>query len=190
MAGPVHPFRLILLAACLSPAARAQSAVPATPAAAEPPVSPKLAKLFAGTPPKYDPPKPGSTAPASAAHPPTDQPRNGIVRLPNFIVRGDHRLPDEYQILTPKGRDAAMAQRYLGPQSNLDHVLNAVTVADLWKKIPILGRFPFISSMSYNERAAHIYERPELKRRFNELLSIEQAAQELETPKAGDKPAK
>jgi hypothetical protein len=182
MAGPAHPLSLLLLAALLGPASRAQTASPPIPAVAEPAASAKLAKLFAGTPPKFDPPKPATATPASVT---TDQPRNGIVRLPTYLVRGDTRVPDEYQILTPKGRDAAMAQRYLGPQNRLDAALNGVTLTGLWKSIPLLGKVPFVpfASMTYNERAAFLYERPELKRRVTELMSIEQAARELEKPK-------
>jgi len=200
MAGSVHPFRLLLLAALLTPVARAQATTPpaptptpVSPVASDPPASPKLTKLFAGTPPKFDPPKPATSAAVSTTVSlTTDKPRNGIIRLPTYLVRGDTRLPDEYQILTPKGRDAAIAQRYMGPQNQLDRALNAVTFTDLWKSIPLLGKVPFVpfDSMSYNERAAAIYERTELKRRYNELMSVEQTALELEKPKAADKAGK
>lgn len=193
MAGPAHPLRLALLVALLIPAAKAQTAAaPApTPIASEPPASPKLTKLFGGMPPKYEPPKTESGAPASFS-PSPDRPRNGIVRLPAFVVRGSARPPDEYEILTPKGRDAAMARRYLGPQSGLDRALNGVTLAGLWKSIPILGRVPFVpfASMTYDERAAFIYEKPELKRRFDELMSIEQAGRETKKDQPAEKPAK
>ena len=152
MAGPAHPLRLVLLAALLTPAARAQTAATApAPIATEPPASPKLTKLFGGTPPKYEPPKTGTVVPAPIS-PTPDQPRNGIVRLPTYVVRGAARPPDEYEILTPTGRDAAMAQRYLGPQSGLDRALNGVTLTGLWKSIPLLGRIPFVpfNSLTYN----------------------------------------
>ena len=183
MAGSAHPLRLVLLAALFTPAARAQTAAPATPAVApQAIVSPKLTKLFAGQPPKFDPPKPETPAPAALPSSPTDQPRNGIVRLPTFLVRGDQQVPDEIQILTPKGREAAMAQRYMGPQSDLDSALNSFTLTGVWKSIPLLGKIPFVpfGSMTYNERAAFIYERPELKRRFDELMNIDEAAREFE----------
>jgi hypothetical protein len=201
MAGPAFHFRLFLFAACLGPAcllAEASApahlvgeAAPSAPTSAtEPNASPKLAKLFAGAPPKFDPPKSDSAASVRETAPiATETPRNGIVRLPTYIVRGDTRLPDEYQILTPKGRDAAMALRYMGPQNQLDHALNAFTLADLWKSIPVLGKVPFVpfDSKTYNERAALIYERPELKRRINELMNVEHTAQELEKSASPDK---
>jgi hypothetical protein len=206
MAGSVSLLRCILLAAGFGPAALGAepspsahpanrvapmpvaSAAPAAISVAEPFVSPQLAKLFAGNPPKFSPPKPDSAASAPAG-PGAEQPRNGIVHLPTYIVRGNTRLPDEYQLLTPQGRDAAMAQRYMGPQNTLDHVLNAVTLADLWKSIPLLGKIPFVpfDSKSYNERAASIYERPELKRRFDELMNIELTARKLESSAPAEK---
>ena len=193
MAGPVYPLRLVLLAALLGPAARAQTAAATVraPVATESAASPKLTKLIGGPPPKYESPKTGTGAPASL-RPTPDRPRNGIIRLPTYVVRGAARPPDEYEILTPKGHDAAMAQRYLGPQSNLDRVLNGVTLTGLWKSIPVLGKVPFVpfASMTYDERAAFIYEKPEKKRRFNELMSIEQAAPKPEEAKPADQPAK
>jgi len=189
MAGPVSTFRLLLLALFLRSAAPAQTAPLAATATTETPVSPKLIRLFAGAPPKYDPPK--TDAPLSAPIATGDQPRNGIVHLPTYLVRGQ-RLEDEYQFLTEKGREAAMARRYAGPQTSLDRTLNAVTLDDLWRSIPLLGRIPFISfgSLTYNQRAAVEYEPVEQKRRFGELLEIEQFARAAEKPKPATPPAK
>jgi hypothetical protein len=192
MARPALTLRLVLLAALLGSAARAQTAAPAptAPATAGPPAFPKLVKLFAGAPPKYDPPRPDALA--SAPDTAGDQPRNAIIRLPTYVVRGTARPPDEYEILTPKGRDAAMAQRYLGPQSGLDRALNGVTLTGLWKSIPLLGRIPFVpfSSMTYDQRAALIYEQPEKKRRLEELLSIGPTTPDTANTKAAAPPSK
>jgi hypothetical protein len=189
MAGPVYVLRLILVAALLGPVIQAEPAAPAAPAMTEPTASPKFMKLFAGIPPKYDSPKPGATAPRPA--PTSDQPRNSIIRLPTYIVRETRPISDD-EVLTQNGREHAMAMRYLGPQNSLDLALNAVTLTDLWKSIPVLGRIPFVpfDSMSYSQRAAKIYELPERKRQLNELLSIEQFARDAENPKPADKPTK
>lgn len=188
MAGLAPMLRLSLQAVFLSTAA-AQTAPPAAPAVASAPVSAKLNKLFAGAPPKYNPPKPGisTSAPITSG----DLPRNNIVHLPMFIVRAGH-LPSEEQLLTEKGRDAAMARRYAGPQTSLDRNLNAVNLTNLWQSIPLLGRIPFVpfNSLSYNQRAAAMYDRVEKKRRFGELLEIEESARAAEKPKPAGPSAK
>lgn len=189
MVGYAHPLRLILLVAIFGPAAIAQNPPPAVPTATEPVASPKLTRLFAGALPKYAPPKPESAAPATVSA--GDRPRNGIIRLPTYLVREARPISDE-DVLTQQGRESAMARRYLGPQAGLDRTLNAVTLAGLWKSIPVVGRVPFIpfESMTYEERAALIYERPERKRRYDELLSIEQFARDADKTKAPDKTSK
>ena len=167
MAGVAQPLRLVLLAAALSPSAGAQSApvslvAPATsPPAALPtaasPASEKLARLFAGTPPKYNPPKPETSAPVSGTTSATDQPRNNIVRLPTFIVHESYRLPDDDHLLTPQARQDAIVKRYVGEPSGLDVLLNKSTVNNtLWKKIPVLGT---ISSFGWNMRSGPVGER-------------------------------
>jgi hypothetical protein len=180
MAGTAPTLCFILLAVFFSATAEAQTA---------PAFSPKLSRLFAGAPPKFDPPKPD--APPSAPIATGDQPRNGIIHLPSYIVRGQ-RLEDEYLFLTEQGREAALARRYAGPQTRLDRTLNAVTLDDLWRSIPLLGRIPFISfgSLTYNQRATMEYEQVEQKRRFGELLEIEQFAQKAEKAKPAAPPAK
>ena len=187
MAGFVYPLRVVLLAIAASSAVRAQTATPPAPTSTEASPSAKLTRLFSGAPPKYDPPKPQSapTPPAIAG----DQPRNRIIRLPTYIVRDKIPVPDEYEILTQKGRNAAMAQRYLGPKTDAERVLNSLSLTRLWKSIPVLGQIPFVpfGSMTYEERAALIYERLEQKRRFDELMSIEQFAQEADKSQAADK---
>ena len=125
---------------------------PAAEPVAAPPPSEKLTKLFAGTPPKFDPPKPETTAPVSVTTAATDQPRNGIVRLPTFIVRDKYRLPDDDHMLTPQGRQDAIVKRYVGEPTGLDLMLNKYTINNsIWKKIPILGR---ISDFGWSTHSA------------------------------------
>jgi len=175
----------------------AASSVQAEPATGGPAVSPKrerivssrLASAILDTLPKYDSVK--AAAPPPAPEISEDPSRNAIVRLPSYIVR-ESRPPSAEDILTEKGREAAMARRYLGPQTNLDRSLNSVTLTDLWKSIPILGRIPFVpfASLTYDQRAALIYEETEKRRRFGELLNIEQLARAAEPPAAATKPIK
>ena len=196
MAGFAHSLRLVLVATLLSAVARAQTSAPAAAAAAQtPPVatepspSPKLAKLFAGTPPKFDPPKPETVSAASAVTPAPDQPRNGIVRLPTFIVRDNYRLPDDYHMLTPQARQDAIVKRYVGEPSGLDVLLNKYTVNNtLWKKIPLLGAISSFgwsthsgadhelgevySSSTPGDRIALDYSKIEAKRLYIEALGV------------------
>jgi hypothetical protein len=188
-AGLARSFRLTLLAFLLGGAARAQTAAPVAPAAAEPVVSPRLVRLFRGAPPKYHPPTASDTATAPAGL--EDQPRNDIVRLPLFLVRETRPLAEE-DLLTESGREAAMARRYLGPQGDLDRYLNTVTLDGLWKSIPILGRIPFIAfgSLTYNQRAVLFYDDVERKRRLGELMDIELLARKAGNAKSAAKPSK
>lgn len=167
MAGVAQPLRLFLLAAVLGPSARAQPApvataapVPSAPAAAtspEPPSSEKLARLFAGTPPRFDPPKPESAAAVSGTPAAAEQPRNSIVRLPTFVVRDKYRLPDDAHMLTPQARQEAIVKRYVGEPTGLDLMLNKYTINNtIWKRIPVLGT---ISNFGWNMRSGPVGER-------------------------------
>jgi hypothetical protein len=184
MASPAPFVRLGLTAVLLVSIGRGQvapvaPAVPATPAPAvtEPTASAKLNKLFAGAPPKFNPPKP-ETAPDASASAPADQPRNGIVHLPTYIVRGDTRLPDDYHMLTPQGRQDALVKRYVGEPTGLDMLLNKYTLNNaLWKKIPLLGRIsdfgtPSGPSMTPGDRIALDYSKIEAKRLYLEALGV------------------
>ena len=167
---------------------QAEPAAPAAPAPAEPAASPKLAKLFAGAPPKFAPPKPETAASVGVASAP-DQPRNSIVRLPTYIVRGDLRLPDDYHMLTPQARQDAIVKRYVGEPTGLDLLLNKYTVNNaLWKKIPVLGAISSFgwtthsaadhelgevySSSTPGDRIALDYSKIEAKRLYIEALGV------------------
>jgi hypothetical protein len=67
------------------------------------------------------------------------------------------KIPDEDQILTFKGKAEIAMDRYLGPSDGLDRgVLNRYSLAQLWKKIPILGALDFVGTpgeMSNEDRA-------------------------------------
>ncbi len=153
--------------------------------------SPETRQLFAehlrqsSTRPKRKRPNP--PAPLEC-HCPTDQPRNGIVRLPTYLVRGDLRLPDEYHLLTPQARQDAVVKRYVGEPSGLDVLLNKYTINTLWKKIPLLGAHSdfgwttasgadgelgqVYSSSTYSDRIALDYTKIVAKRLYLEALGV------------------
>ena len=137
----------------------------------ERPISPRLSKEITAGLPKFAPPATSVTTPGSTAI--VEEPRNAIIHLPTYIVR-DRREPSKEDILTTQGWEEDAVKRYLGPKDNLDRTLNAVTLAELWKSIPLLGRIPFVpfGSVSDGQRAQFLYERVETKRRFMEILDM------------------
>jgi len=79
-------------------------------------LSPDTAAKLAAASPKFVPatvePTPGESPLSPVAREP-DKPRNGIVRLPRFVVEEPKlHVPDSMQVLTPKGRvDLAFKRR-------------------------------------------------------------------------------
>lgn len=173
MAGPVHVRCLICLAVVAvshaEPPAVAPAdpqPAPAVPAPAEQASSPKLDKLFAGNPPKFDPAK------AAAAPTPLPKPQNGIIRLPTYLVREPRPIRSE-DVMTNQARAEALVKRYDREPTGLDLMLNKYTLGDLWNKIPVLGKIStFGTSMSYNDRIATEYARYEAKRKWLEALGV------------------
>lgn len=187
-----HALRLALCAPLLAVLVHAESAAPADsapPARRERALSPRLASVLAATLPKYEAPTPGGATAGANRATRTDQPQNDIIRLPDYIVR-EHRLPTPEDLLTAKGWEADASRRYLGPKGNLDRTLNAVTLAELWQSIPVLGRIPFVpfNSLNDGQRAQLIDGRVEAKRRWAELLDVEGTAQKLEKEKVPPAP--
>ena len=96
----------------------------ATPGPAPPPpalaraVSPEVAAKLAATAPKFVPPKSDADQPAPDRRE-LDKPRNGIVRLPSYIVQ-EPKMRDlkERELLTPKGRLDLALKRYPGLRFN------------------------------------------------------------------------
>lgn len=121
-------FRLVLpvlaLLCLTGPVLPAQTATP-EPAATEKtdtpkrarPVSNEVAAALAAVMPKYDPPKP--VEPKSEAEladlRETDKPRNGIVRLPEYVVR-EKKPPvfRERDLLGEEGRAELAKRKYAG----------------------------------------------------------------------------
>jgi len=107
--------------------------------------------------PKYDPTQHAASVNACPVVAPSD-----IVTLPTVIV-SPPRLPSSDEILSQKGRAEALMDKYLGARDGLDRgILNRITLAELWGKIPILRLINFIGppgSMSNEERAAALQPR-------------------------------
>jgi len=185
MAGLAYPLRLGVLAALVAATGWAQAAAPVAPAAADPPVSPKLARLFGGAPPKFHPPETPEAAPAPASG--EDQPHNEIVRLPLFLVR-EPRPIEKNDVMTAQAREDAIVKRYVGDPSGLDVALNKFTLNTVWKKIPLLGPNSDFASLTYGQRIALDYSRIEARRKYVEALGVSADVPPAK-PATGGKPA-
>ncbi len=115
------------------------------------------AAISAGLP-RYEPKR----APASSTASPimAASKREGssaeVTSMPEYTVR-ESKLPTTEKVLTYKGRTKILMDEYMGDSDGIDRgVLNRYTLAQLWAKIPILGKLPFIGTafnMSVEERA-------------------------------------
>jgi hypothetical protein len=120
--------------------------------------SPELsAKISAGLP-KFIQKTAEGTVAARAATPAAKQAGTdpSISILPTVTVTETRAAPDE-RILTNSAKAAKVVNAYMGDSDGLDRaVLNRFTLQQLWKKIPILGRLPFVgtpAAMTNEERA-------------------------------------
>jgi len=149
-------------------------------------ISPHLAELMAASMPKYQPVR-EPTEPVAPADPEGEKPSNEIVRLPRYVVSGS-KLPTSMQVLTKKGLEHYAMEHYLGPEDGLDRgFLNLFTIGALWKKIPVLGSFPFVTSETNEDRAMRLYETAERKREMDDLTGLIHLAKEIESPPAPKK---
>jgi hypothetical protein len=109
--------------------------------------------------PKFDPAKSEVAEAATAAAAPAPKAPSapaGVTLMPAYTIR-EAKPPQERQIITYKGWTEPLVDKYMGPSDGIDRgVLNRFTLAQLWAKIPILGKLPFIGtpvSMTISERA-------------------------------------
>jgi hypothetical protein len=124
-------------------------------------ISPEVASQLKGYAPKYVPPppkpapKPEEEEPVDARD--VDKPRNGIIRLPKYIVQ-EPKSPvlNEQAISTDKGIKDIAVRRYI---SEMDRVLNGI-------HIPFLTR-------SLEDRAMEMYREDE---RLKNISSMKDAA--------------
>jgi hypothetical protein len=105
----------------------------------------------------------------------TDESRSGrsSVRLPDYIVRDRKPQPPltPEQVMMPRALEQLAMQEFLGDEQGLDRTLNTLTLAHLWKKIPVLGRFPF-SFVTNEERAMYLYRADREAKKWAELGSL------------------
>lgn len=108
--------------------------------------------------PKFDPAKSevfvaaaqAASAPKQAGSP------AGVTIMPAYTIT-EAKLPTSRQAMTYKGWTQPLVDKYLGPSDGIDRgILNRNTLAQLWAKIPMLGKLPFIGTavnMSQSDRA-------------------------------------
>lgn len=135
-------------------------------------VSPRVAELLAAVSPKYEPP----AALVVTASPPTPAiprvtPANKIVRLPVYIVR-EPKVPKTEEVLTRKVVEKIAMQRYLGEEDGLNRALSVITPVHLWRRIPILGKYPLVTFQTNEQRAMAIYEREKIAERWADLSGL------------------
>lgn len=183
MESPAHRFlTAFFFAAGVSSGGAAE---PATESAAtrERAVSPRVAGLLAAAVPKYSsapPPAAESPAPAPAASArlaATDRPApaNGIVRLPEYVVRERKpaKLPEREEVISRQQLERIAMQRHLGDEQGLERALSVLTPVHLWRKIPVLGKFPFRGFQTNEDRAMDLYWKAQMAERWEYLSSPE-----------------
>lgn len=154
MTGRFHSF-LMGTAIMATAVAESSADVPGDTPAEEPHASSSYitAAISSGLP-KYRPPQlaaPQANAAIAAGAP--AKPGADITSMPAFIVR-DVKIPTDGKIMTYKARTKVAMDKYLGPSDGLDRgLLNAVTLTQLWKKVPILGSLIDFKTMSNEDRA-------------------------------------
>lgn len=196
-----HPIRLLLLplnaiwivAAAAQPAAptsvKPNSDADAAPARAARVVSARVAEMLAEGRPKYQPPTASekSSGPTERSDRSSETPANSIVRLPSYVVR-EPKLPTPIEVMTRHELENYAMKRYIGPEDGLDRgVLNLFTFAGLLKKVPVLGRFPFVGSETNEDRAVRLHDAAERKRKMEELGGLMRLSREVGDAAGADK---
>jgi hypothetical protein len=147
-----HARKLALLSAAIIAARFADAAEDDTPHA----TSTYMMSAIASGLPRFDPAKSEAAAAAPTASAPKQEAPSGVTVMPAYRIT-EAKLPTARQAMTYKGWTAPLVDKYLGPSDGLDRgVLNRLTLAQLWAKIPILGSLPFVGTparMTLSERA-------------------------------------
>lgn len=173
------------VAACAEESLPPQPPPPAPAGNATRVISPRMAEVLRATLPSYGevirqqtaPPK----EPTKLAAPLETDP--SVASLPRYVVN-EGKLPTPDQVMTSRAVAEAAMNRYLGPKDGLDRgVLNAVTIKQLWEKIPVIGKIlpPLIPSISNEERALQRYYEDVRLQTKNDLLELSAL-----TAKSGD----
>lgn len=147
----MHPLcKLALFGAFLSGGAYARSAGDDGHATS----SYMLSAISAGLP-KFNPAE-SQDSPAAGSPAAVNAVTAGVTAMAAFTIT-EKKLPRAREIVTYKGWTEPLVDKYMGPSDGFDRgVLNRFTLAQLWSKIPILGKLPFVGTaaqMSVSERA-------------------------------------
>jgi hypothetical protein len=189
---------LVIALACLAHGSPAENGganavhAPATlPRAVSPGrvVSPRVAGMLAHATARRE-----SVADSSDVSPPRaiprldhDRPTNEIVRLPNYVVR-ERRLPKPIEAMSNAELARIGMEKYIGPENGLDRgFLNLFTVVGLWKKIPLLGRFPLLGFQTNEERGFALQRAAMKAEEWEYLLSLAAMPTNGDAPASGKK---
>jgi hypothetical protein len=150
------------------------------------PISPRTAEMLSAAMPKFEPIASSEVTDQRAglrAKSP-DQPANGLVRLPQYIVR-EPKLPAPHEVMTRSAREKFAMQKYLGDENGLERTLNMFSISGLWAKIPVLGKYPFVvgqfqgrhsglavGPMTNAQRALEQYEKDKTAERWEQLSGL------------------
>lgn len=176
---PVHLASVLALCSVSALAVFAQDDTPGTKRTRA--VSPRVAEMLSAATASLEPMRAKSEAASESrgdadplrARAPESTRANDIVRLPDYVVRERKPQPPltPEQVMGPRALEKAAMQEFLGDEQGLDRALNTLTLAHLWKKIPVLGRFPF-NFVTNEERAMMLYRADREAKKWAELGSF------------------
>jgi hypothetical protein len=108
-----------------------------------------------------------------------DTTASGAVRMPDFVLSSP-KLPGAEEVMTRAEMEKMAMNRFLGSETGLDRgFLNLITIDELWQRIPVLGRFEFLSSVTNEQRATAMYraeKQAELFAEFSHLSALAKKA--------------
>jgi len=187
----VPQLKPLLLGAAMCAVCAGQSADNSAPQTSEKMTSIIRAGLPAYEPKPAAPKNTGTNAAAQAGAPDSPVPA-GVVRMRPFLTL-EQRLPSTEVILTEKGKADMAMDKYIGDRYGLNRgVLNRYTIAELWKKIPVLGLIPFggpPGSTSNQEIALTQYDSDQLKESLEELRQLNAISSMEKPPDVSGKPS-
>lgn len=139
-------------------------------------VSSHVADLLARARPPYRPAvdQPTERVPPLLQRAGVFEPDADIVRLTPFVVTGRYIPPPS--VVDPGAASQAIQRKRLGSAYGLDRaVLNRFTIADFWRKIPILGKRVSLAgstSLTNSQRAGMLEGEDARARRKQDFLDV------------------
>jgi hypothetical protein len=153
--------------------------------------SPLISSMISAGLPKYGELKAtdAPVVPAGAAPSAPESSSATIVHLPAVIVH-DRKLPDKSELLTKQEMTRQGMDTYIGPENGIDRgFLNLFTVADLWHRLPILGRYNLEGFETNEERGLRLYKDARRQEEMEELNGLSALGQKADSPASVAKPA-